>query len=139
MLTNGFLKNKKNLKFIQKAIMAGIGVTTSKELLKKAALDLYDDIQKVVSHLLGDLGARGEIKTKETQKLIKELQKKSDVEKGKITEKLQRDGKGLVNLAKEIILTPLVFANQVANKLTKTKVQKRGKAKKRKTKPSSRQ
>ena len=129
MLTNGFLKNKKNLKFIQKAIMATVGVTTSKELIKKAALDLYDDIQEVVTNLLDDLESRGEIKTKETQKLMKELQEKSDVEKVKITKKLQKDSKSLVNLAKDIILTPLVFANQVANKLTKNKVQKKKKAK----------
>lgn len=128
MLTNGFLKNKNNLKFIQKAILAGIGVTTSKELIKKAAIGLYDDIQKIVNNLLTELKERGEIKTKETKHIIRELQKKSEIEKTKISKKLKKDSRTLVNTAKGMILTPLMLANQLANKLKKTK----SKAKKKK-------
>ena len=137
MQSNGFLKNKNSLKFVQKAILAGIGVTTSKELIKKAAVGLYDDIQKIVTDLLCELEERGEIKTIETKHLIKELQKKSEIEKAKISKKLKKDSKSLINVAKDMILTPLMLANKFANKLTKSqtvKTKSTGKSKKKKSK-----
>lgn len=130
MLTNGFFKSKDRFKVVQKAIMAGIGATTSKEVIKKAAIGLYDDIQKVVHKLLIELEERGEVKAKETKKILNELQKKSEVEKTKIYKKLKKDSKGLLNTAKNIILTPIVIANQVAGGLKKplkTKNKKAGK------------
>lgn len=114
MLTNGFFKNKNRLKIIQKAIMAGIGVTTSKELIKKAAIGLYDDIQKIVKDLLGELEEQGKLKTKETKILITELQKKSEIEKIKIYNKLQKDSKNLFKTAKDIILAPVAIAKEIS-------------------------
>lgn len=125
MLTNGFLKNKGGSKLIQKAILAGIGVASSKELIKKAALGLYDDIQKVVTGLLVELEGRGEIKAKETKHIIKELQKQSEIEKSKISEKLKRGSKGLIKRAKDIILTfkksKAVFKKKKSSKKSKKK------------------
>lgn len=134
MLTNGLLKNKiKVSEKIQKAIMAGIGITTSKELIKRAAIGLYDDIQKVVSNLLSDLEERGEIKAKEAKKIINELEKKSDVEKERVYKQLQKESSHLLNSAKDMILTPIVFANRlkkiVKNQKNKTKKRSRKKSK----------
>lgn len=113
MLTNGFLKNKNKLEVLQKAIMTGIGVTTSKEVIKKAATHLYDDIQKIIKDLISDLEEKGKIKTKEAKILVKELQKKSDVEKEKIYKKLQKDGKHLLKTARDIMLMPVVLAKEL--------------------------
>ena len=129
MVTNGFLKSKNTQKLIQKAVMATVGVTTSKELIKKAALGLYDDIQDVVGNLLGELEERGEITTKHAKEIVKEIQKKSETEKAKMTKKLQKDSKYLLKRAKDIILTPIIIGNQIANTIAKSKNNTKQKAK----------
>ena len=121
MLSNGFLKTKNTQKLIQKAIMATVGVTTSKELIKKAALGLYDDIQNVAGNLLSELEERGEITTKHAKEIVKEIQKKSETEKAKMTKKLQKDSKYLLKRAKDIILTPIIIGNQIASTIAKSK------------------
>ena len=134
MLTNGFLKNKNRLQVIQKAILTGIGVTTSKEVIKKAAIGLYDDIQKIVQDLLTELEEQGKLKTKETKMLLKELQKKSQVEKERIYKKLQKDSKSLLKTAKDIVLTPIALAKEITElkKPTKQKSTSRKKARRKK-------
>lgn len=113
MLTNGFLKNKKKFKIIQKAIMTGIGATTSQEIIKKAAAGLYDDIQKIVQNLLKELEVQGELKAKETKEILTKLQKKSDFEKSKVYKRLQKDLKVLITTAKDLILTPFIVLKDV--------------------------
>lgn len=121
MEKNGFIKNKTNIKAIQKAILAGIGAATSQELIKKAAVGLYDDAQKIVHGLFEKLEEKGELTTKSTKHLVKQLQKKSQVEKQKIYKQLQKDCKGLLNKATNIILTPLIVAKEISSKINKTK------------------
>jgi len=127
---NGFLKNKTNLNLIQKAVMTTVGATTSRELIKKAAIDLYDDIHEVVSNLVEELKERGEITAKHAKVLIKEIQKKSETEKAKMSKKLEKDSKVLLKRAKDMILTPIIIGNQIASALAKkSKVKKNSKAK----------
>lgn len=133
MLKNGKLKSKDTMKMIQKAIVTGIGIAASKEAIKKAASNLYDDIQETVHNLLAELEYKGEIKTKQTKKIIKELQKKSEVEKAKIYKELQKDSKNLLSLAKNIILSPLAALNKFSNKVTLNKTKKKAKKKKSKS------
>ena len=120
MLKNNFINKKDNLKLLQKAIMAGIGVTTSKEKIKKAAYGIYDDIQKIVLALVKDLEKNGELKAKETKAIIKDLQKKSETEKVKIYRSLQKEGKNLINLTKEIMLIPKTIMKEITETLSKT-------------------
>ena len=124
MLTNGFLKNKVNFKVgqkIQKAILTGIGATTSKEVIKKAAIGLYDDVQKIIHDLLNQLERKGKLKAKETKRLIKEFQKKSEIEKPKIYKKLEKEGRSLLNTAKDIIVTPFAIAKSVTSSVKNSK------------------
>lgn len=106
-LLKNLTNNKDKIKLIQKAILTGIGVASSKETIKKAASGIYKDVQKIIKELLSDLEKSGEIKTIETKKILNELQKKSEIEKTKIYKKLQREGKTLISSAREIILTPV--------------------------------
>ena len=128
---NNIIKNKDKLKLIQKAILTGIGVAASKDSIKKAAKGIYNDVQKIVQNLLKELEESGEIKTNQTKKIIKELQKKSEVEKDRIYKKLQKEGKTLLKSAKEIILTPISVLKDATksldtlNKTKKTKGNKR--------------
>lgn len=134
MIKNGKPKNKDAFKMIQKAIVTGIGIAASKEAIKKAASNLYDDIQGVVRGLLSELEHKGEIKTKQTKKIIKELQKKSEIEKIKIYKELQKDSKNLLKLAKNIILSPVSIINKFSSKPTVQKA--KAKTKKKKSKSS---
>ena len=120
MLRNNFINKKDSLKLIQKAIMTGIGATTSKEKIKKAAYGIYDDIQKIVLGLVKDLERNGELKAQETKVIIKDLQKKSEVEKAKIYKRLQKEGKSLINLTKEIMLIPKTIMEEITKTLSKT-------------------
>ncbi len=119
MLKNNFINKKDSLKLIQKAIMTGIGATTSKEKIKKAAYGIYDDIQKIVLGLVKDLEKNGELRAKETKAIIKDLQKKSEIEKVKIYKRLQKEGKGLINLTKEVMLIPKTIMREITDTLSK--------------------
>lgn len=124
MTTNGLLKNKNGFHInqkIQKAILAGIGATTSQGVIRKAAVGIYDDVQKIVRDLLVKLEQQGKLKTIEAKKIIKELQKKSDSEKIRIYKKLEKEGKTLFDTAKDIVLTPLAVASQVAKTVKSSK------------------
>ena len=130
MSHNGFFKSSKELNNkIKKAILTGIGATSSKEVIKKAAVGLYDDVQKITHNLLKELEEKGKLKTKETKKLILELQKKSEGEKVKIYKKLEKEGKGLFNTARELIITPIALASQVVKTVKKSKKKSKGKKK----------
>ena len=132
-LKNGFLKNKDKLKLIQKAILTGIGATTSKETIKKAANGIYSDIQKIVRDLLKQLENSGEIKTKEARKIIKELQEKSETEKEKIYKKLQKEGKTLLKSIKEIIVIPSTLLKDITNTIGNNSKFKKAKNKRKPT------
>ena len=109
--------NQNALKLIQKAVLTGIGVAASKESIQKAAAGVYNDVQGIIHNLLKDLEKNGKIKTKETQKILKELQKKSEIEKSKIYTKLQKEGKTLLKAAREILLTPVSVLKEATNSL----------------------
>ena len=120
MLKNNFINQKGSLRLIQKAIMTGIGATISQDKIKKVAYGIYDDIHKIVLDLIKDLERKGEIKANETKVIIKDLQKKSEVEKAKIYKRLQKEGKSLIGLTKEIILIPKTIMNEITETLSKT-------------------
>ena len=131
MQKNGYIiKNKDKIQALQKAILAGIGATTSKELIRKAAIGMYDDAQAIVKELFNKLEQRGELKTKETKKLIKELQKESQSEKSKIYKQLQKDSKELLNNITNILLTPFTIAKKASEKLSKSNFKPTSKKKK---------
>ncbi|MBI3590160.1 MAG: hypothetical protein HY094_02135 [Candidatus Melainabacteria bacterium] len=124
LLTNNFINSKDRLKLIQKAILTGIGVAASKDSIKKAATGIYNDVQKIIKKLLTELEESGEIKTKETRKIIQKLQKKSEIEKAKIYKKLQKEGKTLLKSAREIISTPVAVLKEVTTSLDKNRTVK---------------
>lgn len=137
---NGFVKDDKR-KLLERAVMACVGVGTSKELIKKAVFGIYDDMQKIVSELIEELERNGELKTQETKELLEAIQSKSESEKKKIVKELKKTSKGLLESAKELILKP--FSNQTVKqtikksaKIKKSKANstKRTKAKKSKKK-----
>ncbi len=107
MTSNGFVKNKNKIKLIQKAILTGVGAAISNETIRKAATTLYNDIQKEVHKLLDSLEEQGELKAKETKKLVLELQKKSEIEKLKIYKELRKNTKPFLRAAQNILMTPL--------------------------------
>ena|SRR3989338_3622834 len=113
------LLNKDKIKLIQKAILTGIGITASRERIKKAASGIYKDVQSIIIKLLKDLEESGEIKTIEAKHIIAQLQKKSESEKAKIFKKLQREGKILYKSAREIILTPFSILKGTAKTIKK--------------------
>lgn len=119
MLGNGFLKNKKTIQGLQKALLAGVGITSSRELITKAFTGLYDDVQKITRKLVKELEQQGQIKTKEAREIVKSLQKKSETEKAKIFKRLQKDFKLLINAAKDIVLTPISLIRKVQKVQTK--------------------
>ena len=107
MTSNGALKNKNKIQFIQKAILAGVGAAISKDTIRKAATTLYNDIQKEVHKLLDNLEEQGELKAEETKKVILELQKKSEIEKLKIYKELKKNTKPFLRAAENMLLTPI--------------------------------
>ncbi|MBI2995283.1 MAG: hypothetical protein HYY52_01045 [Candidatus Melainabacteria bacterium] len=121
MQTNGLLITKDRVKTIQKAIMAGIGAASSRELIQKAAKNIYSDAQKIAHNLFERLEEQGELKTQETKRLIKHLQKQSESEKKKIYIKLQHDCKKLISSIADTILTPFVFAKNASKSLRNSK------------------
>ena len=48
------------------------------------------------------------------------LQKKSETEKAKIYKRLQKEGKNLINLTKEIMLIPKTIMKEITETLSKT-------------------
>ena len=118
-LSTNNLLNKDKIKLIQKAILTGIGITASRERIKKAASGIYKDVQSIIIKLLKDLEESGEIKTIEAKHIIAQLQKKSESEKAKIFKKLQREGKILYKSAREIILTPFSILKGTAKTIKK--------------------
>lgn len=109
--------NQNALKLIQKAVLTGIGVAASKESMKKAATGVYNDVQEIIQNFLKDLEKKGKIKTKETQKILQQLQKKSEAEKSKIYSKLQKEGQTLLKAAREILLTPISVLKDATSSL----------------------
>lgn len=132
MLTNGFLKNKKTIKAVQKALITGLGIAGSKGIIIKAFTGIYDDVQKITRKLVKELEQQGQIKTKEAKKIVKELQKKSDEEKVKIYKRLQKDLKLIFTAAKDIVLTPINLIKDAQKTQSKVK-SKKAKKKLRKT------
>lgn len=109
--------NAGRLKLIQKAILTGIGVAASKESIKRAAAGIYNDVQGIIYNLLKDLEKKGTLRTKETKQILKQIQKKSESEKSKIYKKLQKEGKTLLNSAREILSTPATVLKDATNTL----------------------
>ena len=107
MTSNGFVKSKNKIKLIQKAILTGVGAAISNETIRKAAATLYNDIQKEVHKLLDNLEEQGELKAKETKKLVLELQRKSEVEKLKIYKELRKNTKPFLKAAENVLMTPI--------------------------------
>ena len=138
MTSNGFVKSKNKIQLIQKAILTGVGVAISNETIKKAATHLYNDIQKEVHKLLNSLEAKGELKAKETKKLVLELQKKSEVEKLKLYKELRKNTKPFLRAAENVLLTPIKLIQEKIglsnHKRSKTVVKNKRASKKRSTK-----
>lgn len=109
--------NAGRLELIQKAILTGIGVAASKESIKRAAAGIYNDVQGIIYNLLKDLEKKGTLRTKETKQILKQIQKKSESEKSKIYKKLQKEGKTLLNSAREILSTPATVLKDATNTL----------------------
>ena len=107
MKNNGLVKSKDKIKFIQKAILAGVGAAISRDTVRKAAATLYNDIQKEVKKLIVNLESKGELKAKETKKLVLELQKKSEIEKLKLYKELRKNTKPFLRAAENILSTPI--------------------------------
>ena len=107
MTSNGYVKSKNKMKLVQKAILAGVGAAVSNETIRKAATALYNDIQKEVHKLLNNLESQGELKAKETKKLVLELQKKSEAEKLKIYKELRKNTKPFLKAAQNVLMTPI--------------------------------
>lgn len=114
--SNGKIKSSDNKKILEKAILAGIGVASSKELVKKAIHGIYDDIQKILNELVDELEVKGELKTKETKDLLKQIQERSDKERKKLFKELKVDSKNLIDTAKEFILKPFTKTSTVKTK-----------------------
>ena len=103
MNTNGALRGKDKIKLIQKAVLTGIGAAISKDTIAKAAVTIYDDVQKEIKKLVNSLEEQGELKTKETKKLLKQIQVKSDLEKKKLYVEIQKTGNDLFKSIKDLI------------------------------------
>ena len=115
MKNNGSVKSKDKIKFIQKAILAGVGAAISKDTVRKAATHLYNDIQKEVKKLIVSLESKGELKAKETKKLVLELQKKSEAEKLKIYKELRKNTKPFLKAAENVLMTPIKLIQEKMN------------------------
>ncbi len=127
---NGVLKHGDNKKLLQKALLAGIGVTTSRELIKKAIIGIYDDIQNILSDLIEELEKKGELKAKETKDLVKQIHKRSEEEKKKITKELKQNSKSLFDNLKGLILGSLPIKEEaVSASKPKASTKKRSKKK----------
>lgn len=135
MKSNGFIKSNDKVKFIQKAILAGVGAAISKDTIKKAATHLYNDVQKEVQKLLVSLENEGELKAKETKKLILELQRKSEAEKLKIYKELRKNTKPFLQAAQNVLMTPLKL---IQEKIKPVRTIKASKTKKRTSAKKSR-
>ncbi len=127
MLNNG-TKSKDLIKTVQKALMAGIGVAISKETITKAACGIYEDVQLMVQKFVSELEGQGKLKTKETKKLLKEIEKKLSAEKSKAYKKLKTDSEDFLKQLKTNILTKLYKPNNsdeiIINENKKTKKKK---------------
>ena len=131
MKNNGFVKSNDKVKFIQKAILAGVGAAISKDTIKKAAANLYNDVQKEIHKLLNNLEEEGELKAKETKKLVLELQRKSEAEKLKIYKELRKNTKPFLKAAQNVLWTPIkLIQEKVGNSKTTHKKIKAIRAKK---------
>ena len=121
MTSNGFVKSKNKIKLIQKAILTGVGAAISNETIRKAAATLYNDIHKEVRKLLNNLEEQGELKAKETKKLVLQLQKKSEAEKLKIYKELRKNTKPFLKAAEHVLLTPIKLIQGKIENSTKSK------------------
>jgi predicted Zn-ribbon and HTH transcriptional regulator len=121
----GLGKKEDKRKILERAVMACIGVGTSKELIKKAVFGIYDDMQKIINELVEELEKNGELKTQETKELLEAIQNKSESEKKKIVSELRKTSKSLLESAKELILKP--FSNQTVKQKLKKSVKKTSK------------
>ena len=121
MKNNGLVKSKDKIKFIQKAILAGVGAAISRDTVRKAAATLYNDIQKEVKKLIVSLESKGELKAEETKKLVLELQRKSEVEKLKIYKELRKNTKPFLRAAQNVLMTPVKLIQEKMNTSKKIK------------------
>lgn len=139
MKNNSAMKSNERMKLIQKAILTGVGVAISKDTVRIAATTLYNDIHKEIRKLLSSLEQQGELKAKETKKLILELQKKSEAEKLKIYKELRKNTKPFLRAAENVLFTPIKLiqerlGNKTSTHKTKTSVKKKKAFKKRASK-----
>ena len=124
--SNGLGSKEDKRKILERAVMACIGVGTSKELIKKAVFGIYDDMQKIINELVEELEKNGELKTQETKEILEAIQNKSESEKKRIVKELKKTSKSLLESARELILKP--FGNQTVKQRIK-KSAKKSKAK----------
>ena len=127
MKNNGFVKSKDKIKFIQKAILAGVGAAISKDTVRKAAVTLYNDIQKEVKKLIVSLESKGELKAEETKKLVLELQRKSEAEKLKIYKELRKNTKPFLRAAQNVLMTPVKLIQEQLKSTNGIKVKRASK------------
>ena len=134
-------KTSKQKKAVEKALLAGVGAALSRDTIKKAATTIYNDVHKEVKTLLSKLEKEGKLRTKETQSLLSEIQKKAETEKVKIYRELKKQGKTLSKTAQNIISVPMSLINiedkssnhrnSKSKSRSKKKTKKRSKRKKR--------
>ena len=111
---------------IEKTLLTGLGAVLSKETINKAAVTIYNDIQNELKILLEKLENKGELKTKETKKLVKDLKEKADKEKFTIYQDLKKQSKPLFNTVKKMTSNfILLLKNKKVKSVTKRKKAKR--------------
>ena len=73
-------------KLLKKAVLTGVGATTSVERIKDAVEDAMRDMVKVGQNLLDDLEEKGKVKTESVQEFLKHIQS----EAGKRTSEVEK-------------------------------------------------
>lgn len=101
-MTKTINKTNKRYDLIEKTLLTGLGVLLSKETINKAAVTIYNDIQDELKVLLAKLETKGELKTKETKKLVKTIKEKADKERAVIYQDLKKQSKPLFKTVKNM-------------------------------------
>ena len=114
-MTKDLNKNNKRYALIEKTLLTGLGAVLSKGTINKAAITIYNDIQNELRILLAKLETKGELKTKETKKLVKNIKEKADKEKSVIYQELKKQSKPLLNNVKSMTSN---FIDLLKNKKT---------------------
>lgn len=90
-------------KLLKKAVMTGVGATTSVDRIKSAINDAMQDLVKVGHDLLDELEDRGKNKTENVQQFLKTLQEEAGRKTLDVEKKVSGNVKGgIKKTAKEL-------------------------------------